>query len=243
MVNPSVVSSLLSELFSKCHISSSPTISNASAQEHLIADHMADILRSLSDCQSFSVETEASLDHMNEEDDEKNESDDYDNEEEDPDFDIQNDSQDDVLLKTFSYDYMKKVIDYYDERDPVTGNRRRSWKTLRHRFRRVTHPIYLSRFRVYVEKCGTTRERIENVNNHVYQKFEEAREKGLPVHDIDLRRWASIQAREEGLTDFVALAKWVLNFKMKNKICSRKITKVCYGFISIHQSIHLFLRL
>lgn len=234
MINPSVVSSLLAELFSECHISTPPTRSRASAREHRVADHMADILRSFSDCESFSVETEASLDHMSEEDTERNQNDERDDKEEDPDFDIQIDCQDDALLKTFSYDYMKKVIDYYDELDPNTGNRRRSWNTLRHRFRRVIHPIYLSRFRTYVENYGTTREKVDSVNNHVYQKFEEAREAGLPVHDIDLRRWALVQAREEALTGFVASPKWLSNFKMKNNICSRKVTKVSYLFTSMH---------
>lgn len=56
--------------------------------------------------------------------------------------------------------------------------------------------------------------------------FERAREKALPVHDIDLRLWAVRQAMDESLNNFVASEHWLYTFTHKHNIVSRKITKV-----------------
>jgi hypothetical protein len=45
---------------------------------------------------------------------------------------------------------------------------------------------------------------MEILNNYVYHKFEQARESFLPVHDLDLRRWALKKVQEELLYDFFA---------------------------------------
>ena len=55
---------------------------------------------------------------------------------------------------------------------------------------------------------------------------ERAREKALPVHQIDLRRWALNKAMDESLHNFVASSHWLFAFKHKHHINSRKITKV-----------------
>ncbi len=92
------------------------------------------MLNSIIDSHSFSVETEASLDHVSNEiaEDDVNEYDESDDSESDSDF---NDTGDDgALLQKFSLDYMKQVIEYYDEKDPLTGKRCRSWKSVKHRF-------------------------------------------------------------------------------------------------------------
>ena len=56
--------------------------------------------------------------------------------------------------------------------------------------------------------------------------FERARENALPVHDIDLRRWALKKAMDESLHNFVASSYWLYLFKTKHNIISRKVTKV-----------------
>jgi hypothetical protein len=45
------------------------------------------------------------------------------------------------------------------------------------------------------------------------------------VHDIDLKRWALLKKKEVGLPAFVASHFWLIYFKRKNRILSRKITK------------------
>ena len=56
-------------------------------------------------------------------------------------------------------------------------------------------------------------------------KFKDANDKNSIMHDLDLRRWA-LEAKEEiNLPHFKAEATWILNFKRKHGIVSRKITK------------------
>ncbi len=47
----------------------------------------------------------------------------------------------------------------------------------------------------------------------------------LPVHDIDLKRWGLQKAKQINFNQFKASNTWLLNFKKKFSICSRKITK------------------
>ncbi|CAF4656812.1 unnamed protein product, partial [Rotaria sp. Silwood2] len=227
MINASVVSSLLSEKFSQSPASINANLPTPSIREQEIANHLAEVLNSIIDCHSFSVETETSLDHISNEltEDDVDEYAESDDSELDPDFNDTGNDEGGVLLQKFSLDYMKQVIEYYDERNPLTGKRRRSWKSVKRRFRRVTDFSYLSRFRSYIEKGGTQKQKLENINNYVYNKFEQARELFLPVHDLDLRRWALKKAEQESLHDFIASEKWLFNFKIQYSICSRKVTK------------------
>ncbi|CAF3057194.1 unnamed protein product [Rotaria sp. Silwood2] len=225
MINASVVSSLLSKKFAQSATSINKNVLIPSIREQEVANHLAELLNSIIDSHSFLIETETSLDHvLNEiEQDDANEPDDSGL---DSNFNETGDDDDSAFLQKFSLDYMKQVIEYYDEKDPLTGQRRRSSKSVKHRFRRVKHSIYLSRFRSYIEKGGTQQQKMEILNNYVYHKFEHAWELFLPVHDLDLRRWALNKAQEELINDFVASEKWLLNFKIKYTIGSRKVTKV-----------------
>ncbi|CAF4297484.1 unnamed protein product [Rotaria sp. Silwood2] len=224
MINASVVSSLLSKKFAQSATSINKNVLIPSIREQEVANHLAELLNSIIDSHSFLIETETSLDHvLNEiEQDDANEPDDSGL---DSNFNETGDDDDSAFLQKFSLDYMKQVIEYYDEKDPLTGQRRRSSKSVKHRFRRVKHSIYLSRFRSYIEKGGTQQQKMEILNNYVYHKFEHAWELFLPVHDLDLRRWALNKAQEELINDFVASEKWLLNFKIKYTIGSRKVTK------------------
>jgi hypothetical protein len=121
---------------------------------------------------------------------------------------------------------MTKAVNFYDEINPQTGKRKRRWQTVKHNFQRIPHQIYLSRFRRYLEKHGTKKQKLDKIDDYVFDIFERAREKALPVHDIDLRRWALKQAMEESLYNFVASKHWLYTFKHKHNIVSRKVTKV-----------------
>ena len=120
---------------------------------------------------------------------------------------------------------MENVVSYYDEKDSKTGKRKRSWSTVQHRFPRVPYQQYISRFRHYLEAHGTKRQKIERADEYVFDKFEKAREQLLTVHDLDMKRWALMSAKEQSLTDFTASDGWIDNFKHRHNICSRKITK------------------
>jgi hypothetical protein len=56
-------------------------------------------------------------------------------------------------------------------------------------------------------------------------QFKISRDLLHPVRDVDLMRWATKYARDIKLSTFKASESWVLSFKKKYKIVSRKVTK------------------
>jgi hypothetical protein len=162
------------EKFTDDGSSAHSTLISPSPLEQEVANHLAELLQSFVDCNSFSVENDTSLDHVSniitEDVDDYSKSSDTSGS--DPEFiDIDNETED-TFLQKFSLEYMKQLMEYYNEMDSVTGKRRRSFKSVKHRFRRVTDPTYLSCFRSYIEKVGTKIQTLENINNYVYHKFE-----------------------------------------------------------------------
>jgi len=129
--------------------------------------------------------------------------------------DIDDDGKDAFLQKfSFMIIYMKQVIEYFDERDSMTGKRRRSFKSVKHRFRRVTDSRYLG-FVCLLKRRNKTA-KVRNINNYVYHKFERARKSFLPVHDIDLRRAErQTETIQESFNRFVASEKCLFNFKIQ----------------------------
>lgn len=97
---------------------------------------------------------------------------------------------------------------------------------MKQHFRRIPHQNYLARFRHYLEKHGTKKQKLDEIDDHVFDMFERGGENALPVHDIDLRRWVLKEAMDESLHNFVASSHWLYNFKYKHNIISRKVTKV-----------------
>ena len=56
-------------------------------------------------------------------------------------------------------------------------------------------------------------------------KFRSARDKHLPVHDVDLQRWTLSQVKLADLDNFTASHPSLLNFKKRNGTSSRKAVK------------------
>lgn len=67
-------------------------------------------------------------------------------------------------------------------------------------------------------------QKLQRVNDFVYAEFIRARECCLPIHDSDLRRLAITKAHDLNVTGFTASHHWVLDFKRRNHISSRKVT-------------------
>jgi len=82
-------------------------------------------------------------------------------------------------------------------------------------------------YQEYVNKGGTNHQKFSRISRNTFNKFKNSRENYLPVHDLDLKRWALKFAREEGLPTqvFSASDYWIKSFKKKYRISSRKITK------------------
>jgi hypothetical protein len=206
------------------------TIDKPLQEEREIAQYLAEIITSLCNRKQFEYAEETTLDFYYDqydyEGDECEEEDDDDESESDSDYDIENDVNEKYPnLGNYSIEFMQQVVDYADEKDE-SGKCRRTWKSIHHRFRTLPHQSYVSRFRKYIENNGTRNHKLQEIDKVVYQKLIEARERYLPIHDIDLQRWALKASRELGFDDFQASEFWIRTFKNRHKICSRKITNI-----------------
>ncbi|CAF1125358.1 unnamed protein product [Didymodactylos carnosus] len=120
---------------------------------------------------------------------------------------------------------MQEVVDFADEKNK-NGKRRRSWKTVHHMYKSLPDQTYVRRFRKYLQRHGTKRQKTNNIDEVVFKTILEAREQALPLHDNDLQRWALKAAKEVHLEDFHASHGWMNNFKARHHVVSRRITNV-----------------
>ena len=194
-------------------------------RDEKVAKQLFDNLISIINSTHYYVENETSLHHTFSFDD--NESDKIDTDPNEPSHNDQyvRDDKENTLFQSFSLEYMREVINYFDEKDPKTDKRKRKWNTVQHRFKAVPYREYISRFRHYLATNAIKTQNLDTIDAFVYDCFEKARQKRLPVHDIDLTRWTLRKAKEISLNDFLASEHWLRSFKYNHKICSRKITK------------------
>ena len=125
-----------------------------------------------------------------------------------------------ICDENFSLEYMEKVVKYCEEHPNF------SFKSIQQRFRRLSHRNYISRFKQYINSLGTRNSKLQEIKEFVYSKFVESRNMRLPIHDIDLQRWAIQKANEQNLSDFNASQFWLHHFKFDYNIVSRKVTKL-----------------
>lgn len=225
-MNPANIVYCLSELFDVDLDLSKREISK---NELVIAKRVAEIIKTLISSDQFHYEVDITLDLMNEKSDCCNENNVNDTDDDDNDTDDEWDDKEKLeehcQLNNYSIEFMKEVIDFADAKDS-SGKRRRSWKTVKHRYRSLPAQTYISRFRKYLSQQGTKRQKTQNVDEIVYKKFLNARDQYLPMHDIDIQRWALQAAKDMNLDNFQASESWLLLFKNRHGICSRKITNI-----------------
>ncbi|CAF2942494.1 unnamed protein product [Rotaria sp. Silwood2] len=153
--------------------------SRASPLEEEIVRFLLEVIENVHKCTSYEVESETTLDH-----DDDDVFSDFEDESIDPNFDETEDVESPPITMNFALYYMKKVIDYYDARDS-TGRKRHTWKSTKHQFKSIPHRQYIARFRHYIEQNGTKREKMWIIDDFVYDRFEEARERVISIHDRD----------------------------------------------------------
>lgn len=121
------------------------------------------------------------------------------------------------------YDYKQKAIEYWK-----SGKKRKlKLETMQSKFKRVTSKCQSYRWEEQISNGGNRIEKLKEISEFVLSKFNEAIQKSLTVHDLDLRRWA-LQARDKISFPsrlFTASMKWVHEFKKRHRIVSRKINK------------------
>ena len=69
------------------------------------------------------------------------------------------------------------------------------------------------------------------VEHLVYNKFQQASANAPPMHDSDIEWWALERAKERSLENFTASKHWLIDFKNRHQIASRRITK----FVTKHE--------
>ncbi|CAF3873098.1 unnamed protein product [Rotaria sp. Silwood1] len=223
-MNSANIIQCLSELFDVDLDLNRPEISQ---NELITAQRLAETIKSLINCNQFDFEDQVTLDLTNDSHDNESEDDYHGDSSSDADdeWDNKENVKEHYQLKSYSIDFMKEVVDFADEKD-ASGKRRRSWKTVQHRYRSIPNQGYICRFRKYLTQQGTKRQKTQNVDEIVYKKFLNAREQYLPIHDIDIQRWSLQAAKEMQLNDFQASEYWLRSFKNRHGICSRKITNI-----------------
>lgn len=80
------------------------------------------------------------------------------------------------------------------------------------------------KFKLQLFSGGTRNDQLNEIDRHVFQKFREHRGQRIRVHDRNLIRWGSEKGREIQL-NFRASHHWLLSFKRRHNIVSRKITR------------------
>ena len=145
---------------------------------------------------------------------------DFDESEEENDYvPVLNENEEKVGQEYFTREEMTKIVKYADDGA--------SFKSIQHRFRRVKHAQYVSKFRKYLEEYehGTYQQMLCEISKYTFERFKEERANLKTIHDADLKTWALERSRQLNFSRFRASANWTSIFKLKNKIVSRKITK------------------
>jgi hypothetical protein len=130
-----------------------------------------------------------------------------------------NDSQESYVVgdQSYSYETMQEIVEFANNH---------SFKAVQHRYRLIKQRSQLRRIRKYVKEFGTKRQKLEKIDQFVFDRFNKIRNSFLPVHDQDLRRLAIAKAKQLMLDKFKGSPFWILNFKRRHQISSRKVTKI-----------------
>lgn len=230
MINPHRVAELLSRLVSE-QLSLNDHNSGDSSRDEEVAKGLYGQIESILESTHYTFETEDTVDFNDElsveqSAEEEEIDDDDDNESRDETFMEVDERQQNSFFHQFSIEYMQRAIDFYDAVNSRTGKKQHSWKTFQHHFRNVKNRKYIERFRKYLENGGTKHQKLDEIDHYTYEKFEKARSEFLFVHDVDLKRWALQKAREIDDETFKAGDHWILEFKKRHELCSRKVTKL-----------------
>jgi hypothetical protein len=237
MIDPVNVVEILSNLIADRLTLNSNTRNTTNDRE--VAESLFDSVQSIWNSTSYSFENEQTLDidideetnidqfSSTQDDDPISNMDDVDGNDGNID-DLGDDYHDDqdinnTVKHQFSIEYMRNVLQFYDQFDEVTGRRRHSFANVQRHFKCIKHKNYISRFRIYLKKYGTKGQKLEEIDAFVYGSFKNARQQLLSVHDVDLRKWALKKAAEVFIDDFTASDFWVYQFKKNTALCREKL--------------------
>lgn len=119
-------------------------------------------------------------------------------------------------------DYKKEVVAFWKS----GKTKKLSFDTVKNKYKKLKTVRQLYRWANDVDQRGNRLDKLRVISEKTLEDFLKARKYKIAVHDIDLQRWALRHAYDIQLTNFNAGQHWLYNFKVKNNIVSRKITKV-----------------
>ena len=119
-------------------------------------------------------------------------------------------------------EYKRRAVEFWRPDDSV---RPKSFENVKHKFRKLTSPRELRRWQEQVSRGGTRLEKLKEISSYTLNKFEEAVQNGIIIHDTDIARWALKAQQEINCPGFTASSGFVHRFKIAHRIVSRKVTK------------------
>ncbi|XP_071574338.1 uncharacterized protein [Temnothorax nylanderi] len=109
---------------------------------------------------------------------------------------------------TISSDYKRQAVEYWRS----SKTRGRSVEGVKRRLKKVTSIRQLRRWEIQISEGGSRLEKLERISADTLNCFNEAFEKGIIVHDIDIARWASRAQEKENAAGFKVSETWVKIF-------------------------------
>jgi len=100
------------------------------------------------------------------------------------------------------------------------------FENVQSKFKRLKSKRQLYRWKGQIEKGRTRNEKLKKISEYITSQFQEAVEKSITIHDVDIRRWA-LKARDDFSlsSDSFTASKWLHTFKTKYKIVLKKVNK------------------
>lgn len=101
---------------------------------------------------------------------------------------------------TISSDYKRRAVEYWKS----GKTKPRSLEGIKQKFRKVISIQQLRRWEEQISKGGSRLDKLKRISSYTLNRFNEALEKGIIIHDIDIARWASRAQEEENAAGFKA---------------------------------------
>ena len=189
--------------------------SATTTDEIFIAERLFEILKSFKNSYFNEIYTYDTLEFDDEYDEVTNE------EKSDGKIDDYNENEDSDIRNCFTLEEMENITGWVDQHPNV------GIASISHRFRKVRHMYYITRFRQYIENNGTRLEKLKQIKKFMFNQFYLKRtiEKEA-IHDDDLELYAIQKARELNWDTFTVSKSFINDLKRENGMSSRRYNKI-----------------
>lgn len=118
----------------------------------------------------------------------------------------------DLIQEPISYQYCFEILKYQK-------NHPNDFEMIQDKFKLIQTRNCIKRCQKYVQKLGCFNyKKYLMINKYVLREYKEFSSKGYQLDEDDLKEFAFTKARDLNLHTFKPTDKWLLEFKIKNKI-------------------------